>query len=71
MTLEQVEANQVTMRTYINTIQEKMDQLLETMLAITQRERSEEEEARAKRNDGTPGPNPQDESYIPTKKRLV
>jgi hypothetical protein len=30
-----------------------------------------EEEARAKRNDGTPGLNPQDESYVPTKKRLV
>jgi hypothetical protein len=39
MTLEQVEANQVTMRTNINTIQEKMDQLLETMLEIAQRER--------------------------------
>ncbi|XP_050878830.1 uncharacterized protein LOC127082642 [Lathyrus oleraceus] len=71
MTLEQVEANQVTMRTDINTIQEKMDQLLETMLAISQRERVVDEEARAKRNDSTPGLDPQDESFVPTKKRLV
>lgn len=71
MTLEQVKANQVTMRIDINTIQEKMDQLLETMLTIAQRERIEEEEARAKRNDSMPGLNPQDEGYVPTKKRLV
>ncbi|XP_050895907.1 uncharacterized protein LOC127102596 [Lathyrus oleraceus] len=71
MTLEEVKPNQVTMRTYINMIQEKMDQLLETMLAIAQRERDMDEEDRAKRNDSTPGLDPQDESFVPTKKRLV
>lgn len=37
------------MRTNINTIQEKMDQLLETMLEIAQRERVAEMEVGAKR----------------------
>lgn len=58
MTLEQVEANQTTMRTDITTIQEKMDQLLEMMLAMAQIERVAEAEIGMRRNDshiGTPG----------------
>jgi uncharacterized coiled-coil protein SlyX len=34
MTLEQLEANQVSMRTDIDSMQEKMDHLLETMLLL-------------------------------------
>ena len=58
MTLEQVEANQATMRTNITAIQEKMDQILETMLAIAQRERVAEAEIGTRKNDshiGTSG----------------
>lgn len=47
MTLEKVKANQVIIRTKINTIQEKMDQLLETMLEIAQRERERAAEMKA------------------------
>lgn len=71
MTLEQVEANQATMRTNITTIQEKMDQLLDTMLTITQRERVVEAEAGMRKNDshiGTSGLVNQDESFTHAKK---
>ena len=49
MILEQVEANQIIMRTNINTIQERMNHLLKTMLAIAQREKAVEMEACTKR----------------------
>lgn len=74
MTLEQVEANQATMRTDITAIQEKMDQLLETMLAIAQRERVAEAEIGMRKNDnhiGTSGLVNQDESFMHAKKNLV
>ncbi|XP_050889483.1 uncharacterized protein LOC127094733 [Lathyrus oleraceus] len=71
MTLEQVEANQATMRSDINTIQEKMDQLLETMLAIAQRERVADAEDEARRNDNPSSLVHQDESFVHAKKSLV
>ncbi|XP_050895879.1 uncharacterized protein LOC127102567 [Lathyrus oleraceus] len=71
MTLEQVEANQATMRSDINTIQEKMDQLLETMLAIAQRERVADAENEARRNDNPSSLVHPDESYVHAKKSLV
>ncbi|XP_050918555.1 uncharacterized protein LOC127135984 [Lathyrus oleraceus] len=42
MTLEQLEANQVSMRTDIDSMQEKMDRLLETMLLLAQKEKDTE-----------------------------
>ncbi|XP_050915072.1 uncharacterized protein LOC127130033 [Lathyrus oleraceus] len=71
MTLEQVEANQATMRSDINTIQEKMDQLLETMLAIAQRERVADAEDEARRNDNPSSLVHPDEGYVHAKKSLV
>lgn len=71
MTLEQVDANQDTMRKDITAIQEKMDQLLETMLAIAQRERVVEAETGMRKNDshiGTSGLVNQDESFTRAKK---
>lgn len=49
MALEQVEANQIIMRTNINTILERIDPLLKTMLTIAQREKAVEMEACTKR----------------------
>lgn len=74
MMLEQVEANQTTMRTNITFIQEKMDQLLETMLEISQRERVAEAETGMKKNDshiGTSGLVNQHESFTHVKKSFV
>ncbi|XP_050890447.1 uncharacterized protein LOC127095858 [Lathyrus oleraceus] len=71
MTLEQVEANQATMRSDIITIQEKMDQLLETMLAIAQRERVADAEDEARRNDNPSSLVHQDDNFIHAKKGLV
>lgn len=74
MTLEQVEANQATMRKNITAIKEKMDQLLETMLAIAQRDRVVDAEIGTRKNDnhiGTSGLVHQDESFIQAKKSLV
>lgn len=74
MTLEQVKANQATMRTYITTIHEKMDQLLETMLAISQRERVVEAETGMRKNDSHIGTSVlvnQDESFTHAKKSFV
>ena len=51
MTLEQVEANQVIMRVDIYSMQEKMDRLLETMLALAQKEKDSETNAKAIRID--------------------
>lgn len=62
------------MRTYIIVIQEKIDQLLETILAIVQRERVAEAEIGTRKNDshiGTPGLVNQDESFTHAKKSLV
>lgn len=70
ITLEQVKVNQVIMRTNINTIQEKMDQLLETMLVISQRERATEMEAGAKRiasHADTSGLVNQDDTFVDAK----
>lgn len=72
--LEQVEANQATMRTDISAIQEKMDQLLETMLAISQRERVAEAEVGMSKNDShisTSGLVNHDESFTHAKKSFI
>lgn len=72
--MEKVKANQATMRTYITVIQEKMDQLLEIMLAIAQRERVADAEIGTRKNDshiGTSGVVHQDESFTHVKKSLV
>ena len=45
MTLEQLEANQVSMRTDIDSMQAKMDRLLETMLLLAQKEKDAETSA--------------------------
>lgn len=74
MTLEQVEVNQATMRTCITAIQEKMDQLLKTMLEIARRERFVEAKIITRKNNshiGTSGLVHQEESFIHTKKSLV
>ena len=74
MTLEQVEVNQATMRITITTIQEKMDQFLETMVAITQRDRVVEAEARTRKNDShisTSGLVNQNESFTHAKKSFI
>ncbi|XP_050889649.1 uncharacterized protein LOC127094936 [Lathyrus oleraceus] len=49
MTLEQLEANQVSMRTDIDSMQEKMDRLLETMLLLAQKEKDAETNAEARK----------------------
>lgn len=49
MTLEQVKANQVTMRSDIDSIQSKMDRFLETILLQAQKEKDVEIEAEARR----------------------
>ena len=49
MTLEQLEANQVSMRTDIDSMQAKMDRLLETMLLLAQKEKDVETNAEARR----------------------
>lgn len=74
MMLEQVEANHATMRTNITDIQEKMDQLLETLLEIAQRERVVEAETGMRKNDShnsTSGLVNQDESFTHAKKSFV
>ncbi|XP_050915019.1 uncharacterized protein LOC127129970 [Lathyrus oleraceus] len=49
MTLEQLEANQVSVRTNIDFMQEKMDRLLETMLLLAQEEKDVETNIEARR----------------------
>ncbi|XP_050889533.1 uncharacterized protein LOC127094799 [Lathyrus oleraceus] len=49
MTLEQLEANQVSMRTDIDSMQAKMDRLLETMLLLAQKEKDIETNAEARK----------------------
>jgi hypothetical protein len=49
MTLEQLEANQVSMRTDIDSMQAKMDRLLETMLLLAQKEKDAETSAKARK----------------------
>ncbi|XP_050896124.1 uncharacterized protein LOC127102839 [Lathyrus oleraceus] len=49
MTLEQLEANQVSMRTDIDSMQAKMDRLLETMLLLAQKEKDAETNAEARK----------------------
>ncbi|XP_050902180.1 uncharacterized protein LOC127112030 [Lathyrus oleraceus] len=49
MTLEQLEANQVSMRTNIDSMQAKMDHLLETMLLLAQKEKDVETNAEARK----------------------
>ncbi|XP_050897702.1 uncharacterized protein LOC127104563 [Lathyrus oleraceus] len=49
MSLEQLEANQVSMRTDIDSMQAKMDHLLETMLLLAQKEKDAETSAEARK----------------------